>query len=232
MASDFPYLGEETVFRFPPPSTATKEGILAIEGNLSPGMLLSAYRQGVFPWYSANDPILWWSPDPRFVLFPSQLHISKSLRRVLRKNVFSFTVDTCFKDVIESCGKISRVHEDGTWITKEMIRGYTKLYELGYAHSVESWKEGKLVGGLYGVSLGGCFFGESMFSEVSNSSKAAFIVFVEALREKGFIVIDSQVFTPHLESLGAINIRRSEYLSLLEKGLLLPTLKGKWTDKL
>ncbi len=229
MDSDFPYLDEHTGFKFPPPGNATPEGILAAEGNLSPGMLLSAYRQGVFPWYSDGDPLLWWSPDPRFVVFPKELHVSKSLRRILRKGEFGFTVDTCFKEVIESCGGIPRKHEEGTWITGEMRNAYIDLHKLGYAHSVEVWREGVLAGGLYGVSLGSCFFGESMFSRVSNSSKAAFAVFAAELNRKGFSLIDSQVYTAHLESLGGINISRTAYLELLREGLESPTLKGNWS---
>lgn len=227
--NEFPYLGESDRFRFPPPEKATAEGIVAAGGNLSPGMLLSAYSQGIFPWFSEHDPILWWSPDPRFVLFPEKLHVSKSMRRFLKKTDLQFTVDTAFPEVLEACAAAPRDGQEGTWITADMQEAYTTLHEMGYAHSVEAWQpEGRLAGGLYGVSLGNIFFGESMFARVSNASKAAFIVFVRDLEKRGFRLIDSQIYTRHLESLGGEDISRDRYLELLREGLEYPTLKGSW----
>jgi leucyl/phenylalanyl-tRNA--protein transferase len=225
---EFPYLSEDDIFQFPSPLNATEEGIVAIGGNLSPGMLLSAYSQGIFPWYSDDSPILWWSPDPRFVLFPEELHVPHSLERVLKKKEYSFSLDTRFRDVITACSRIPRPGQDGTWITDTMIEGYYILHQLGYAHSVEVYKNGEFVGGLYGVSLGAVFFGESMFTWVPNGSKAALVVLVRYLRKKGFQMIDSQVPTEHLSRFGARSIPRVQYLSLLRKGLEVPTYKGPW----
>jgi leucyl/phenylalanyl-tRNA--protein transferase len=228
MGTDFPYLDEEKEFRFPPATQSTPEGIVALGGNLSPGMLLSAYRQGIFPWFSPGEPVLWWSPDPRFVLFPSNLHVSRSMRKVLNRNRFRISFDTAFSQVIEECKNIYRKGQNGTWITDSMKTAYEKLHELGYAHSVEVWQGEVLAGGLYGVSLGACFFGESMFSRVSNSSKAALITLARKLEERGFLFIDCQVYSAHLERLGAENISRERFLELLEEGLCRPTLEGKW----
>lgn len=227
--SEFPYLKEYQYFEFPPPQTASPEGIVATGGNLSPGMLVSAYSQGLFPWYSELEPILWWSPDPRFVLFFENLHISSSMKKVLKRNEFSLTFDTAFREVISACGKAERPDQGGTWITPEMIEGYTALHGLGLAHSLEVWQSGALAGGLYGVSLGKCFFGESMFTKVSNASKTAFIYLAKTLEEAGFLFIDSQVANPHMETLGAVNIPREEYLSLLRQGLQYPTKRGTWS---
>ncbi len=234
--SSLPYFDENTYVQFPPVDRANEYGIVAAEGNLSPGMLLSAYRQGIFPWYDEDNPILWWSPDPRFVLFPSRLHISKTMRKTLRRGDFSVTVDTDFSSVIRSCAEIPRRHESGTWILDEMQEGYKRLHSLGYAHSVEVWKEtsgdegrGKEpVGGLYGVSLGSIFFGESMFSRVSNASKTGFILFAAALHEHGFTCIDCQVYTDHLSLLGAQEIPREEYMNLLSRALTKETVRGSW----
>lgn len=225
---DFPYFDENQVFVFPSPSEATEEGIVTWGGNLSPGMVLSAYRQGIFPWYSEGEPVLWWSPDPRFVIPIDDFHTSRSLERVLKKGRFQFSFDQAFSQVIRECGSIPRREETGTWIVDEMIEGYENLHRLGWAHSVEVWQDGVLVGGLYGVSLGRIFFGESMFSKVSNSSKAALAVLVRSLKEFGFEVIDSQVHTPHLESMGAQNISRERYLTLLFKALEHKDLRGDW----
>lgn len=224
----FPYLDENQHFQFPPVDKSTPEGIVAAGGNLSPGMLLSAYTQGIFPWYSEYEPILWWSPDPRFVLFPEELHISKSMGRVLKKEEFTCTADTCFETVIRSCREIERPGQPGTWITNDMLEGYIELHRLGYAHSVEAWQGGDLTGGLYGVSLGKCFFGESMFSKKSNSSKASLIFLAGRLKERGFHFIDCQVYTSHLKSLGAREIPRREFIVRLERGLRYDTLKGSW----
>lgn len=212
---------------FPPVDLATEEGILAVGGDLSPERLLAAYSLGIFPWYNEGEPILWWSPDPRFVLFPEEVYISKTMRQVLRRGIFRIHCDRSFDEVVERC-QGPRRKQRGTWITPEMRAAYRDLHELGYAHSVEAWCEGRLAGGLYGVSLGGCFFGESMFAEESNASKAALIALALRLREIGFLFIDSQVYTAHLESLGAREIRRGEYLDLLRRGLELPTLRGTW----
>jgi leucyl/phenylalanyl-tRNA---protein transferase len=201
---------------FPDAEKATEEGILAVGGDLRPERLLLAYSSGIFPWYSIGEPIIWWSPDPRFVLFPGELKVSRSMRKILRQGVFSITFDKAFERVIAECKKIKRKGQRGTWITPEMQKAYIRLYKLGFAHSVEAWEDGELVGGLYGVSLGKVFFGESMFSHVSNASKACLITLVELLTVKGFELIDSQVYTRHLETLGAREIPRSEYLILIK----------------
>ena len=198
---------------FPDVSEASEEGLLAVGGDLSTERLLEAYKQGIFPWFSANEPILWWSPDPRFVLFPHKLKVSKSMRQVLNHQDFSITVNQDFKSVITACSKIKRNGQDDTWITNSMITAYLKLYELGFAKSVEVWQDKQLVGGLYGVDLGnGVFCGESMFATVSNASKAGFITFV---KNSNYKLIDCQVYTNHLKSLGAEEIPRSEFIKYL-----------------
>jgi leucyl/phenylalanyl-tRNA--protein transferase len=226
--SDFPYLGEEESFRFPAPETASEEGIVAFDGNLSPGMLLSAYRQGLFPWFCEGEPILWWSPDPRFVVFPEEVHASSSMKKIMRQGRFSFSLDLAFDEVITACAQTKRPGQPGTWITGGMREAYCRMHELGYAHSAEAWAEGKLAGGLYGISLGRIFFGESMFSRVSNASKAAFLFLADILKSRGFGLIDSQVHTQHVASLGGRNIPRSEYLKYLQKLLECDTLRGSW----
>ena len=203
--------------QFPHPDTASEEGLLAIGGNLMPETLLQAYRQGIFPWYNAGDPICWWSPDPRCVLFPENLVIHHSMRQLLRKKRFQFTINQAFEQVIRNCGSVARKGQSGTWITKEMMTAYTNLHQLGWAHSAEVWDKGKLVGGLYGIRIGKVFFGESMFSLLPNASKYAFIQYVEQLRHEGIMLIDCQQHTAHLESLGATCLQRSEFLELLEK---------------
>ena len=208
---------------FPDPSLAEEDGLLAIEGDLSPERLLLAYSNGIFPWFSEEEPILWWSPDPRFVVYPKDIRISHSMKKILKKNTYRISFDTCFRDVISNCSNLRK--QTGTWITNEMIEAYCKLHELGFAHSVEAWYEDKLVGGLYGISIGKCFFGESMFSTMDNASKAAFITLSKVLEEKGFVVIDCQVHTTHLESLGAVYISREEFLQVVEKGILIEPLK-------
>lgn len=218
-------LGKECIF--PPVELATKEGIIAVGGDLSPQRLLAAYRQGIFPWYSDPDPILWWSPDPRLILFPHELIVSKSMRKILSKGAFKVTCDTCFRDVMLGCRK-PRKYGPGTWITDDILDAYCRLHEIGYAHSVESWQQGRLVGGLYGVSLGSVFIGESMFFKVSNASKVAFIKFVQRLGEIGFTFIDCQVYTAHLASFGAKTITRHEYLKLLRQCLQHKTRCGNW----
>ncbi|MBU1079577.1 MAG: leucyl/phenylalanyl-tRNA--protein transferase [Spirochaetes bacterium] len=225
----FPWLGEEDRFPFPPPSSASPEGILCTGGNLPPGMLLSAYEQGSFPWFNDGDPIIWWNPDPRFALLPGELHASRTMRKIIKKRRFELSLDRSFGEVIRACSGAPRPGQRGTWITEDMIAGYERLHELGYAHSVEARLAGRLVGGLYGVSLGSAFFGESMFSLEPDASKAAFIPFVWALREAGFTLIDSQVRTAHVESMGGKEISRGAYLGLLGSALGSPTLKGDWS---
>lgn len=213
---------------FPPAYLADPDGILAVGGDLSSERLLTAYSEGIFPWYSASSPILWWSPDPRMVLFPDELKIAKSMRPVLNGDKFTMTIDEDFESVISACKSKRAEGRDSTWITGEMKEAYLELHELGYAHSVEVWSNGNLAGGLYGVSLGACFFGESMFTNESNASKFGFIKLVQLLSEKGFELIDCQVYTEHLESLGAREIPRKEFLTLLRKGLESDTLRGNW----
>jgi leucyl/phenylalanyl-tRNA--protein transferase len=207
---------------------ADRHGILAVGGDLSPERLLLAYQSGIFPWYSADEPIIWWSPNPRFVLYPHKLKVSKSMKQVLKKDVFRITFDQNFQEVMQNCQQAPRNGQAGTWITAEMIDGYCRLHDLGFAHSVEVWQAGVLVGGLYGVSLGKVFFGESMFAKVSNASKAGFITLVEKLMANDFRLIDSQVYTAHLESLGAESIARKIYLRELKENLKYATLQGNW----
>ena len=196
---------------FPNVDEATEDGLLAIGGDLSPERLILAYKNGIFPWFEGDQPILWWSPDPRFVLFPEKLKISKSMRQLLRNSDFKVTVNKGFSQVIEECSKTKREGQSGTWITRSMIDAYNELHKLGYAKSVEVWQDDELVGGLYGIDLGNNIFcGESMFSKVSNSSKVAFITFVQNTSYK---LIDCQVYTSHLESLGAEEISRKEFLN-------------------
>ena len=198
---------------FPDVSQATFEGLLAIGGNLSTKRLLSAYKKGIFPWFSDDEPILWWSPDPRFVLFPEELHVSKTMKQLLKKNHFEVTINKDFKSVIERCSKTKRVGQDDTWITQDMIDAYLRLHQLGYAKSIEVWQNDQLVGGLYGIDLGNnVFCGESMFTKVSNASKVGFITFVQ---NSNYRLIDCQLHTNHLESLGARNISRTEFVEYL-----------------
>lgn len=201
---------------FPPVELAEPDGLLAMGGDLSSERLLLAYKKGIFPWYE-GEHILWWCPDPRFVLFPPELKISKSMKQVLKRNEFEFKTDTAFQQVIRACKTAVRPGQDGTWITDEVERSYTKLFELGYAHSAEAWKNGELVGGLYGILSGNVFFGESMFSKETNASKFAFITYVQQLMKEGIQLIDCQVYTEHLESLGATMISRKEFSTLLKK---------------
>ena len=224
--SDLPYIGEECRVRFPDPRQATEEGILGVGGNLSPGVLLSAYEQGIFPWYSSNEPILWWSPDPRFVLFPSEFHISRRRRRDLAKEHFRVSMDRRFEAVIRSCASVERPEQDGTWISEEMIAAYCELYRLGHAHSVEVWNDDELVGGLYGVCRGRIFFGESMFSLRSGTSTLALAALREFLQARQVALIDSQVESPHIERHGGRNIPRERYLKYLDKALSMPAIKG------
>jgi leucyl/phenylalanyl-tRNA---protein transferase len=213
---------------FPNPSLAEPDGLLAVGGDLSPEWLLAAYKNGIFPWFSAHEPILWWSPDPRLVLFPQKFKVSHSLHQKIKKNVFSVRMDSNFEQVIGACAETERRHEDGTWVTEEMKVAYIELHHKGFAHSVESYFDGKLVGGLYGVSLGKAFFGESMFHSMTDASKVALYYLVEKAKEFGFIFIDSQVETEHLMSLGAELIPRKKYLKLLNEAMQFPSYKGIW----
>lgn len=214
---------------FPHPRLASPEGLLAVGGDLSQERLLLAYRHGIFPWFSEGEPILWWSPDPRLVLFPQNFHASRSLRKLLRKQVFTVTLDQAFFQVIGACARIRTRNGEPTWIGDDMIAAYRGLHESGFAHSVETWCQGKLVGGLYGVSMGRCFFGESMFSRVSNASKVALAALAEYLGRQAFRLIDCQVATRHLESLGAEEISRERFLTLLGEAMQFPSSVGKWS---
>jgi leucyl/phenylalanyl-tRNA--protein transferase len=213
---------------FPPPDLAEDSGLLAVGGDLSKSRLISAYSMGIFPWYSEGDPILWWSPDPRLVLFPNELKVSRSLKQIIKKQIFKVTMDTAFESVIKSCADTHRRHDRGTWITEEMTKAYIRLHHSGFAHSVEVWSEGELEGGLYGVSIGSAFFGESMFTRKSNASKVAFVALIRQLITWRFKLVDCQITTSHLTSLGAREIPRSEFIELLKSALTEPTTKGKW----
>jgi leucyl/phenylalanyl-tRNA--protein transferase len=199
---------------FPPVHLAEPDGLLAIGGDLSTERLLLAYRSGIFPWYEGSH-ILWWCPDPRFVLFPEELKVSKSMQQLMKKKHFTFTVNKAFGQVIANCKTISRRDQDGTWITDEVKAAYTRLHEEGHAHSAEAWLNGELVGGLYGMRMGKVFFGESMFSKMSNASKYAFISYARLLPSEGVCLIDCQVYTEHLESLGARMIPRDDFTALI-----------------
>ncbi|MFV8345132.1 leucyl/phenylalanyl-tRNA--protein transferase [Flavobacterium sp. ZB4P13] len=201
---------------FPPVSQANRDGILAIGGDLSPERLQLAYKSGIFPWFEDGEPITWWSPNPRMVLFLDELIVSKSMRNILNRNIFKVTFNQNFKDVISNCQNIKRDGQNGTWITNDMIEAYCKLYELGIAKSVEVWQDEVLVGGLYGIDLGHVFCGESMFSTVSNASKVAFIALVSQLTAANYRLLDCQVYNPHLESLGCMEINREEFMEILK----------------
>ena len=201
---------------FPQVDLAEPDGLLAIGGDLSEERLLSAYKKGIFPWYEGSH-ILWWCPDPRFVLFPDKLHVSKSMRTLLNQHRFEFTVDQAFSEVINQCKTVPRRGQHGTWINDDVKRAYISLHKKGYAHSAEAWKDGQLAGGLYGIRIGKVFFGESMFSRESNASKYVFIKYIEQLKSEGVELIDCQVYTEHLESLGAQMIPRKKFISLLSK---------------
>lgn len=219
-------LPEEPVF--PPAEEAEEDGLLAVGGDLSPQRLLAAYSQGIFPWPHKGYPLLWFSPDPRMVLRAPELKLHRSLRQTLRKGVFEVRLDTAFEQVMRGCAGAKRRGQKGTWITPAMIRAYTALHELGFAHSAEAWQDGKLAGGLYGVSLGGAFFGESMFAAVDDASKVAFAVLVQQLAAWGIALVDAQTHTAHLERFGARLMPRSEFLALLQQALKAPTRRGPW----
>ena len=215
---------------FPPPHQALEEpnGLLAAGGDLRPERLLGAYRRGIFPWYELGQPILWWCPDPRAVLLPSGLRISRSLRRVVKRREFEVTADEAFERVVEGCAAPRR-YVTATWITDEMAAAYVELHRLGWAHSFEAWQGGKLAGGLYGVAIGRVFFGESMFTRVTNASKAAFVSAVRYLEARSFDLIDCQIASAHLHSFGAIDLPRSKFVNLLEKLCPTPDRPKAWT---
>ncbi len=215
---------------FPNPRYAASEGLLAFGGDLSPNRLLTAYRKGIFPWYSEDDPILWWSPDPRSVLYPKDFKLSKSFRRVLKNGGFTVKFDHAFEEVIEYCSKVPREGQNGTWLLDEMREAYIELHHMGYAHSVEVYLDDRLVGGLYGLSMGKAFFGESMFSLISNSSKVAFKALSDTLDSRGYDFIDCQVRNDHLVSLGAIDIPRDIFLDELDDSLKKSSDIGSWRD--
>ena len=229
-----PWLNE-TLSDFPPVDSALVDpnGLLAIGGDLSTQRLIEAYRQGIFPWFDDEQPILWWSPNPRAVLFPEDLVLSRSLRKRLKRHQFSVYADRSFTEVMRYCASVPRAGQNGTWITTDMLGAYQQLFEMGIAHSVEAWQDGKLVGGLYGVAIGGVFFGESMFSLVTDASKVAFAHLVRQLQRWHFTMIDCQVSNPHLLSLGAKEIPRVKFKHLLDNNLSLPSddlWPGIWDD--
>jgi leucyl/phenylalanyl-tRNA--protein transferase len=215
---------------FPPLAKALKSpnGLLCAGGDLSPERIVGAYSRGIFPWYSEGDPILWWSPDPRMVLFPGELKVSRSLRKTLASDVYETRFDTAFPEVIEACAQ-PRDGQSGTWIVSEMVEAYTRLHELGFVHSVESWRDGELVGGLYGMALGEAFFGESMFTRETDASKVALVRLVERLVARGCRVIDCQQNTPHLASLGAREIPREAFAKLLQDSIQYPPTGERWS---
>jgi len=215
---------------FPDVEESTEEGIVAMGGDLTVERLILAYSKGIFPWYADGNPVMWWSPDPRFVLFPENLKISKSMRPLFNQHKFSVTYDKNFEDVILNCQKINREDQPGTWITSEMLSAYIQLHKRGYAHSVEVWLGEDLAGGLYGVSLGKVFFGESMFTKVSNASKFGFITLVKQLINKGFLLIDCQQETSHLESMGASAIKRKDFIDILNNNDIGETYLGSWEN--
>jgi leucyl/phenylalanyl-tRNA--protein transferase len=216
---------------FPSPRLAGEDGLLAVGGDLGEERLLRAYSLGIFPWYGEDQPILWWSPDPRLILVPDELRISRSLRKTINRGIFDVTYDTAFEEVIAKCAEVHRRNAGSTWITAEMRAAYTCLHRSGFAHSVEVRYEGELAGGLYGVALGGAFFAESMFHLKSNASKTALVTLVRKLAAWNFSLIDCQVTTQHLMSLGAREVPRSEFLAMLENALEQPTRRGIWTAK-
>lgn len=214
---------------FPDPAHADEDGLLAVGGDLSPQRLLMAYGQGIFPWYSENSPILWWSPDPRLILEPSRIHVPRRLERILRQGRFTFTLDAAFERVIGLCAGTPRRGAHGTWIVPEMLAAYCRLHELGFAHSVEAWSGDELAGGLYGVAMGGAFFGESMFYREPDASKAALVTLVRALDRAGFTLFDCQQTTAHMLRFGGFEVPRVEFLSRLQDALELPFQRGTWT---
>jgi leucyl/phenylalanyl-tRNA---protein transferase len=223
------FLLNEDEESFPHPEQADPSGLLAVGGDLRPRRLLAAYARGIFPWYSQGQPILWHSPDPRFTLEPGKLHLPKSLAKVLRRGTFQVRYDTAFEQVIDACAEAYRPGQRGTWITADMREAYVELHRLGFAHSVESWSGGELQGGLYGISLGAAFFGESMFARAPDASKVAFVALVQRLVGWGFQLIDCQQETAHLARFGAEAWPRERFLAALEAALQAPTRRGSWT---
>jgi leucyl/phenylalanyl-tRNA--protein transferase len=215
-------------YQFPDPRTADSDGLLAAGGDLSVESLVTAYSQGIFPWFDQDAPILWWSPDPRLVLFPEKLILSASLKQRIRSGLYKVTIDTDFESVIRLCASVYRERQDGTWITEDMIKAYISLHHAGIAHSFETWYKDELVGGLYGVSLGKAFFGESMFYRMRDASKVALCCLVDWAITHEFLFIDAQQSTSHLKSLGAEEIARESFLGLLKEAMKFPTIKGKW----
>ncbi|TNE51999.1 MAG: leucyl/phenylalanyl-tRNA--protein transferase [Bacteroidetes bacterium] len=219
---------DEHEMAFPHPSLAEPGGLLAVGGDLSPDRLVLAYRNGIFPWFEDEGSFYWYAPDPRFVLVPQELRVHKSMRSVFNQHKFMYTLDTDFDAVIRACSEASRGGQNGSWISPAFIEGYTRLYDAGIAHSVEVWQGDKLVGGLYGLSLGRIFYGESMFTRVPNASKAGFITLVRALEKAGFWLVDCQQQTQHLQSLGARSISRELFQEYLLKNAYEPSLIGRW----
>ncbi len=214
---------------FPPVSRASPEGVVAVGGRPDPEMLKEAYSRGIFPWPHEGVPLLWFSPDPRFVLRPEEAHVGRSLRKEMRRGGFEVRADTAFRQVIRACAAKRRPDQRGTWITREMIAGYTALHEEGLAHSIEAWRDGRLAGGLYGISMGGVFFGESMFAEAPNASKVAFATLLANLVRWRFQLVDCQAYTDHLASFGAAEWPRARFLAALERALREPSRPGPWT---
>ncbi|MGD2036188.1 MAG: leucyl/phenylalanyl-tRNA--protein transferase [Bacteroidales bacterium] len=214
--------------QFPDPNEADDDGLAAVGGNLSSDYLLSAYSQGIFPWFNEGDPILWWSPNPRMILYPDKFKCSGSLKQIIKKKVFTVKVDTNFEKVIRECATVERPGQKGTWITKDMTEAYINLHDEGYAHSVETYLDDTLAGGLYGVSLGKTFFGESMFHHVANASKVALYYLTELMQKWNFQFIDVQQSTDHMRRLGAVDVDRSEFLMLLKESVSIPARRGKW----
>lgn len=214
---------------FPPPFLAEPGGLLAVGGDLSVERLLLAYSMGIFPWYSEGDPVLWWSPDPRLLFFADTFHVTRRLARTLRQGRFAITLDSAFDEVVTACAAAWRPGQAGTWITDDMKTAYGALHRAGYAHSIECWRDGVLVGGMYGVSLGRCYFGESMFSRERDASKVALARMMDLLRAWGFAFLDAQMPTPHLLSLGGMTIPRREFLARLRDALRAPAKMGKWS---
>ncbi|MFN9809809.1 MAG: leucyl/phenylalanyl-tRNA--protein transferase [Deltaproteobacteria bacterium] len=217
---------------FPPAEGASREGVVAVGGDFKPERLLLAYSQGIFPWPTEGMPLLWFSPDPRFVLRPREVHVGRSLGKVLRRDGFEVRFDTAFEAVIRACGLAPRPGQDGTWIQEDLIEGYLELHRLGYAHSVEAWRGGALVGGLYGVSLGSCFFGESMFAAAPDASKVAFVTLLAHLERWGIGLVDCQVKTAHLARFGGREVSRRDFLVELRRRVAEPTRRGPWLAEL
>jgi len=214
---------------FPPPEGASDEGVVAIGGDFSPERLVLGYSQGIFPWPIDGLPLLWFSPDPRFVLPPRAAHLSRSLRKSIRRDTYEVRADTAFADVLRECADAPRPGQEGTWITDELREGYEDLFDLGFAHSIEAWRDDELVGGLYGVSIGRAFFGESMFATEPDASKVAFATLLGNLAAWEFDVVDCQVHTAHLERFGARDVPREDYLRVLRRAIAAPTRRGHWT---